>query len=196
MTIERLPPIDPSRTGDWIQTFTGVCFWPLDPRPEEIHLMDLAHALSMICRYAGHTRDFYSVAEHCVLVSQHVAPKHALWGLLHDAGEAYTADIPRPLKRHLNEWQPIEARIMAAVCERFGLAPEEPDEVKHIDLAITADERAELMSWCRRDWSLLPDPIGAHIQCLSPKEAKQAFIARYLDLIEGELNSRQRRARA
>ncbi|MFN9113590.1 MAG: phosphohydrolase, partial [Bacteroidota bacterium] len=69
----------------WIQTFSGIAFWPLDPKPEHVRIADIAHALSMKCRYNGHTRKFYSVAEHSVLVSRHVPEEDALWALLHDA---------------------------------------------------------------------------------------------------------------
>ena len=67
-----------ARKGDWMQTYTGRQFWPIDPRANEVHIEDIAHALSMMCRYNGHCRTFYSVAEHSVLVSQHVPPEHAL----------------------------------------------------------------------------------------------------------------------
>jgi hypothetical protein len=65
--------------GDWIQTATGRPFWPIDPRPEDIDIEDIAHALSMLCRFGGHCLRFYSVAEHSVLLSQYVAPEHKLW---------------------------------------------------------------------------------------------------------------------
>src|SRR5579885_2784587 len=86
------------RHGDWIQTYCGVAFYPLDPRPEEILIEDIAHALSMLCRFTGHVKRFYSVAQHCVYVSHRCDPKDALWGLLHDAAEAYLNDISRPVK--------------------------------------------------------------------------------------------------
>ena len=87
------------RVGDWIQTMSGVIFYPLDPRPEEIRIEDIAHALSHQCRFAGHCREFYSVAEHSVRVSRELPQEFMLWGLLHDASEAYLVDLPRPIKR-------------------------------------------------------------------------------------------------
>lgn len=173
---------DRPRQGDWLQTFTGRCFWPLDPRPEDVSLEDIAHALSMKCRYAGHTKHFYSVAEHSVLVSRHVPAHDALWGLLHDAAEAYSADVPRPLKRFLPDWKPMEARIMGAVAEHFGLQPGEPASVKWADLAITADERNALMNPCDQEWGELPRPLGVVIECLAPQAAKLAFLARFIEL--------------
>ena len=83
-----------ARRGGWIQTYTGRQFWPLDPRIEDIDIHDIAHALSHQCRYSGHCLRFYSVAEHSVLLSHHVAGEHMLWALLHDAWEAYLAAIP------------------------------------------------------------------------------------------------------
>lgn len=174
-----LPNLDADRVGDWLQTFTGRCFWPLDPRATEIDIRDIAHSLAMRCRYGGHSIRFYSVAEHSVLVSRHVPPEHALWGLLHDAAEAYSADVPRPLKRCLPDWKPMEARIMAAVCERFGLDPSEPDAVGMVDYAMTSDERAVIMASCDRDWGRLPDPVGADVRCLAPNDAEALFLARF-----------------
>ena len=107
--------------GDWMQTYTGVRFYPMDPRPEELDIRDIAHALSLICRYGGHVDRFYSVAEHCVLMSQCVPEEHALWALLHDASEAYVGDMVRPLKRQLPEYEAAEGRVIAAIVERVGL---------------------------------------------------------------------------
>jgi 5'-deoxynucleotidase YfbR-like HD superfamily hydrolase len=177
-----LPNVDPARIGDWMQTYSGRCFWPLDPRPEDVCIGDIAHSLALRCRYGGHCKRFYSVAEHSVLVSLHVPTDLALWGLLHDAAEAYSADVPRPLKRCIPEWKLLEARIMAAVCERFGLHPEEPKFVKYIDMAITSDERDALMSPCERDWGDLPPPIGAAIVGLHPEAAEAYFLNRFAAL--------------
>jgi uncharacterized protein len=170
------------RIGDFIQTFTGGCFWPLDPRPDEVFVADIAHALSMKCRWGGHSKRFYSVAEHSVLISFHVPSHVALWGLLHDAAEAYSADIPSPLKQNLTGWQPMEDRIMEAVCVRFNLPMTEPAIVKSFDIAICADERAAFMAPCQREWAALPAPIGANIRCLSPTVAEGMFLDRFAAL--------------
>src|SRR5690349_636686 len=108
--------------GSWMQTFTGRQFYPLDPRLDEIDPLDIAHALSMICRYGGHTKHFYSVAEHCLLMSHAVAPEYALWALLHDATEAYVGDMVRPLKHHMPDYRQIEDNLMEVIAERFGLS--------------------------------------------------------------------------
>jgi 5'-deoxynucleotidase YfbR-like HD superfamily hydrolase len=169
------------RIGDWIQVYSGRPFWPLDPRAEEVEIEDIAQALSLKCRYGGHCLRFYSVAEHSVLVSQHVAPEHALWALLHDAGEAYLADVPRPVKPSLAGWKALEDGIMRAVCDRFGLPHAEPGEVKRVDFAITTDEKAALMAEGPAWTGLLP-PIGARIEGLPPMEARAAFMARFEEL--------------
>lgn len=173
-----------ARIGDWIQVYTGRPFWPLDPRPEEIDIEDIAQALSLKCRYGGHCRRFYSVAEHSVLVSHHVAPEHALWALLHDAGEAYLADVPRPVKPSLQGWKQLEAGLMRVVCARFGLPSEEPDDVKRADFAITTDEKAALMA-DGPAWAGLLPPLGVKIECLSPMDARAAFMSRFKELHHG-----------
>src|SRR4051812_6540197 len=85
--------------GDWMQTISGKAFFPLDPRPADVDIQDIAHALAFQCRFGGHVKEFYSVAEHSVRVSLICAHEDAKWGLLHDATEAYLSDIVRPVKR-------------------------------------------------------------------------------------------------
>lgn len=174
------------RVGDWMQTFTGRQFWPLDPRPEEIHIEDIAHALSLQCRYAGHCRKFYSVAEHSVLLADHVDPPYKLWALLHDAGETYVTDVIRPLKGSLANYREIEARVMAAVCERFCLSPIMPAPVVEADNRIIGDERANL-STCVVDWSDPPKPLGVRLRFWSPERAEKAFLGAFRALTSGDV---------
>lgn len=174
--------LNSDRRGDWMQTFTGRQFWPMDPRPEEIDIEDIAHALSMMCRYNGHCTDFYSVAEHSVLISRSLPNEYALWGLLHDASEAYIGDIVRPAKRYIAGYHAAEQRIMAAVRQAFGLALDMPDAVKRADNAILADEQRQIMGIPPRDWNLIEPPLGVKIRCLYPDMAKQEFLARFYEL--------------
>ncbi len=120
-----------TRKGDYIATYTGKQFYPLDPRPEDVCLEDIAHSLSNLCRFTGHTDTdrFYSVAQHSVICSTIVAPEAALLALLHDAAEAYLGDISRPLKRDLYVFtepigleriRTVEARLQSY---RFGTYP-------------------------------------------------------------------------
>ena len=109
----------------WIQTHLGIQFIVLEPRFENIHIGDIAHALSMNCRFNGHCKDFYSVAEHSVHVSRILDddPNLALWGLLHDASEAYITDLPRPVKNAMPQFEEIEERYLSNsghYCSRGG----------------------------------------------------------------------------
>ena len=172
------------RKGDWLQTYTGKAFWPLDPRAEEVCIEDIAHALSNLCRYTGHVHRFYSVAEHCVHVSRHVPWEHSMWGLLHDAAEAYVNDIARPLKRHLDGYADVEAGVMAVIREKFDLPGDEPAEVKLVDNRILLNEKAELMPGMPpRTWGLDDlKPLGCSIYGWNPKEAEMIFLNRYFFL--------------
>jgi hypothetical protein len=174
-----------SRGSGWIQTYTGKAFWPLDPRPEELDIEDIAHALSHQCRYAGHTSAFYSVAEHSVHISYAVSPENALWGLLHDASEAYLVDIPRPLKPFMPDYKVWEARLMQCIAQRFGLTGEEPVEVKEMDTRILHNERKALMR-TGLEWSLKGEPIpNLVIVGWEPAAAYSEFMIRFIDLYRG-----------
>lgn len=174
------------RYGDWMQTFTGRAVYPLDLRPEDIDIRDIAHALSLQCRYAGHVRQFYSVAEHSVHVARHCrqySPEAALEGLLHDATEAYLVDVPRPIKPFLKSYKLMESRVAHAIAERFGLDNAgHPSIVHEADNRILHDERAALMSPCEREWSLIGEPLGMTIECWSPERAEREFLALFDEL--------------
>ena len=169
------------RKGNWIQTYTGRQFWPLDPRADEIDVIDIAHALSMQCRYAGHCLEFYSVAEHSVLVSRSLPPELRLWGLLHDASEAYLIDVPRPIKPYLRGYVEMEDRVMEEVAERYNLdRPHRgyiPTLVKMADARILVDERLQNMSRTHHVWSSdRLEPLGVKLECWWPLRAKAEFL--------------------
>lgn len=170
--------------GDWMQTFTGRRFYPLSPRAEDVDPVDIAHALSLLCRYGGHVDRFYSVAEHCVLMSEAVAPEHALWALLHDATEAYVVDVPRPLKRNLPGYKDIESVVMAAIVERFGLPSVfMPDEVHNADNRILLTERNALMSATRERWAQEDlGPLPVTVTGWLPVEAEHRYLDRLAEL--------------
>lgn len=175
---------DPARNGDWMLTATGGIFYPLDPLASEVRIEDIAQALSQICRFGGHTPEFYSVAQHSVLVSHACDPADALWGLLHDASEAYLADIIRPVKRHIVGYREAEARVMVAVCERFGLALEEPASVTIADGRVLGAEKRDILPHPPRVWDA-PDPINDRITPWPREEAKHRFLARFAELEGG-----------
>jgi hypothetical protein len=170
------------RIGDWMQTAHGRQFWPCDPRPSEIFLDDIAHALSMLCRYGGHCRRFYSVAEHSVLLSHVVSAEDARWALLHDASEAYIVDVPRPLKPFLAGYAAAEEAIMAAVCRRFGLPEAMPPRVKAADRSILTDEMMQAMETPPVPWSTAGEPLGVTLQFWTPDIARERFLDRALQL--------------
>jgi hypothetical protein len=164
-----------TRKGDWMQTASGVEFYPLDPRPEEIHITDIAHALSMSCRYGGHCKRFYSVAEHCVLMAER-APEHLrLCALMHDASEAYLSDVIRPIKPSLTGYHAIEERMMQVIAGKFGFSWPMPAEVKRLDEAILADERDQNMTRPPRDWQLREPALGVKLRYWSPIDAAWQF---------------------
>ncbi len=167
----------------WIQTYTGIQVWPLDPHPDQIDIRDIAHSLSMLCRFNGHCRQFYSVAEHSVHVSNIVSPVNRIWGLLHDAAEAYLSDIPKPVKQSLDQFHQLEERMLAVIANRFGLTTEIPEEVHDADMTMLATEKRVLMGSEPAPWSGLPDALEpTMICCYSPEEAMQSFLRRFSEL--------------
>lgn len=182
---------DYTKTTDphgWIQTYSGKKFFPMDPRVEDIELEDIAHALSNTCRFTGHCKKgFYSVAQHSVLVSYICKKENALYGLLHDASEAYLVDLAKPVKK-LPEFQifrDLEAKVMEAVCTKFGLPIVEPKDVKEADTIMLATEARDLMAPLHPDWKQPAKPLPFKIEPINPEEAKKLFLDRYRDLTDG-----------
>jgi len=174
-----------------MHTYTGKKFYPMEPRIEDIDIYDIAHALSMQCRYNGHTREFYSVAQHCVLMSRAVSPDNALWALLHDATEAYVGDMIRPLKRSMPAYVEAEDRIMALIAEKYGLrGVTMPAEVKDADNRILLSEREALMVPTTHKWAvddLEPLQVGT-IYPWAPAQAETAYLATFNDFYNGGMD--------
>lgn len=172
----------------FIETFTGRTFAPLTPEPGDIVIEDVAHALANQSRFTGHTRFRYSVAEHSVRVSELLEARDydrnvQLWGLLHDASEAYLIDLPTPLKLTPEIGEPYkgaESTLMLAVCERFGLEPVQPEAVTAADADMLATEVRDLMHGDRDYWKKLKGlPILGRIRPWSPEVAKFEFLRRF-----------------
>lgn len=152
------------RKGDWMTTYTGVQFWPLDPRPDEIRLADIAHALSNQCRFAGHSKCHYSVAEHSCLVATLVeedlgcSDVTSLGALLHDASEAYLTDIPRPLKRQpmFAAYREAEHTLQRMIWAHFDV-PDYAIDVEAIEiadaLALIIEMRELMPSMVTTEWT-------------------------------------------
>ena len=174
-----------NRKGSWMQTYAGLAFWPLDPHESEILIEDIAHSLSLQCRFAGHTKKFYSVAQHSVLVAQTVPVEHAAWGLLHDASEAYLIDFPRPVKNHSKlgeEYKKIEKNLTDCICRRFGLPEQEPACIKHADLRVLMAEARDLLGPHPMDWGNQAVPLPERIVPWTPERSEEEFINLALDL--------------
>ena len=169
--------------GPTILLHSGNYFDFLEPEACDFTIEDVAHGLSNVCRFAGQCRDFYSVAEHSVYVSQIVPPEDALAGLLHDAAEAFIGDVSKPLKDLLPQYREIEARIEAVVLGRFGLTLPLPASVKKADVIMLATEQRSLMR-NRDDWDYCRghEPLDMAIMAHAPEDAKALFIARYREL--------------
>lgn len=154
--------------------------WP--PNASMIDIDDIAWSLAHQCRYNGYTPTHYSVAEHCVLIAywllKHRSRMVALGGLLHDAAEAYTGDIPRPFKVHIPNWASIEDSVNAAIETKFELPPcllQHP-AVKEADTRILMDEKIKffpdspISEWgdCKA--------LGVNVQGLASKTAYRLFL--------------------
>lgn len=161
--------------------------WPLDPKPEDIHIEDIAHGLSNTCRYSGQVLGYYSVAQHCVHVSEIVERRGGTldeqkWGLLHDAPESYMTDMITPIKVELINFDKIEGPIMNTIAEKFSLSPTIPKIVKEIDREICRSEMKCLLSG-NDDWKNIPGEDFI-IEDHPPIVAKRMFLKRYLELFE------------
>lgn len=140
----------------WIQTYTGRKFDPTNPEPEDVDIVDIAHALANNCRFTGHTHKHYSVGQHSVLGSYIVPPEYALHFLLHDASEAYLSDISKPVKRVLPDYREMEWKVQWAIMEKFGLNGKLPGVVKLVDSLMCFTEKRDLMGKEPADWGCPP----------------------------------------
>lgn len=177
----------------WLQTATGKAWCADDPRDYDYSVPEIAHALSHICRYAGHCRDYYSVAQHSVIVAQLVEANHPgqpkrLYraALLHDAAEAFCLDVPSPIKsmpmmRGYKDWiHGVEEAI--EIHFNLGAHPHNP-WIKYADLQALATEKRDILGpsphddmWIETVLGTLPPPREKAIKAWSPKQARRLFI--------------------
>lgn len=163
-----------------MSTYSGKEFYPLDPNPEDISIIDIAHHLSNICRYGGACQTFYSVAQHSVICAMEASYENKKWALLHDAPEAYIGDIIHPLKvtDQYETYREIEEKLMAAVCEKFGLEPIMPEEVHEIDIYVRHTEMRDFGSMHQRHWEG-KNMAEYTITPLTPNESKILFLKEF-----------------
>lgn len=169
-------------------TYTGLKFWPCDPWSTEVCVKDIAHHLSLQCRYAGAVERHCSVAEHCVNISRVVPPQYAAYGLLHDAPEAYVGDLLNPIKHQpeLVGFVDIEARVQKAINARFRLVwtDEIVEIIKDVDDRIVLDETAALSSKPEEYIERVPGkaPLGIKVYGWPWEAAEMMFMQRYREL--------------
>lgn len=183
-----------------IQTFTGLEFFPLDPKVDQIQPLDIAHALSLKCRYTGHCEFFFSVAQHSCLLSDYVAHLGGSivdqrWALMHDASEGYLPDVAGPIKRHIPGFVEIEDRLLRAIGDRFELPWPKNPWIADLDRLMYWRERRVLLkdvSWIERQQE--KEPVTGEmvdnvpIVHWTPERAKQEFWVRFCYLFNGWLN--------
>ena len=174
--------------GVYISTHSGSSFYFDEPNPEAINLEDICHALSNMCRFTGHTKSFYSVAQHSVIVSNlcgdwsHQVQKQAL---LHDATEAYLSDINTPAKSLLKDYQELEHKVWRAICKRFDMQEELYPAVKRADRVAVMLEKRNLLK-VESDWGPEYESVDtSYLEMptpLYPQEAKTLMLERCREL--------------
>lgn len=181
------------RVGDWIQVYTGGRFYPIDPRKEDVNIIDVAHSLSNLARFTGHSERFYCVGEHSILCAR-IARKlgwtvlQQLYCLLHDASESIVNDVARPLKQYLFDYKLAEDKIMSVMWDAFGLPqPTEHDYhlVKLIDNTILVHEINQLMK--RNDFTLDIETVDIDVNLsrgYNAGESKYDFLVNFYDLMD------------
>jgi 5'-nucleotidase len=176
--------------GPYLQTVSGRRVNPFDPDPDQIDIGDIGRALANQCRFGGHCRVFYSVAQHSVIVSEIVERRggdveDVFAALMHDATEAYLGDMPHPLKHRSPlgaAFKAAEDKLEQAIRDRFAIKPDVP-LIKPADRALLAPERrafsAEEWHWPELEGV---EPLDLELTAWAPDEAAAAFARRYAEL--------------
>jgi len=181
-------------TDNYISVHSGISFPFTKPKAEHFDINDIAHSLSLQCRYNGHCAEFYSVAEHSVHVSKWVASetgsaRKAFDALMHDGSEAYICDVPRPIKPFLDPgYGALEHTVEMALAKKYGLTFPWCNEIKVADSRICLDEYRHLfearLGPCT--WTLpFSEPLGIRLDLWEPKEAKRQFLSQFANLTKG-----------
>ena len=168
----------PNRTD--IGTYSGGYFNALEPDPDDIHIEDIAHALALTCRWGGHCKQFYSVAQHSVYVADYLPDALKLQGLLHDAAEAYIGDVPRPIKHQMPQFIEIEDNILRVIWDKFHLNGYDmhPD-VHGVDNMMLNWEASNLLE--ESHWANNPFP-NRPLNCMSPEDAEALFLIKFAEI--------------
>lgn len=181
---------------DWIETFTGKQFYPLEPDLRDVDIIDIAHSLSNMCRYTGHSNKYYSVAEHCILMCDFAGlAGHDILTqliiLLHDAHETYIGDISRPIKQSIlqkseflyEQFKKYITQLDEVIFEALNIpqwaVEKNKDYVKFLDNTILAREKQILFPNSKNEWSLSAPPLDVNIWCHPPEIIEKHFLNRY-----------------
>jgi len=181
-----------TRKGSWIALASGRPWYPLDPRPDEVTVEEIAHHLSNICRYTGATLWHYPVSQHAVLMCRWLrsaghGPMIQMQALHHDDPEALSGfgDIVRPVKRMVPLISEIEDNIWnVVIAPKFGLPFELDPAVTEADLRICADEKEHVLEPAAIPWKSNPEPLGISIFYWSQGEAKAQYLSEHYRLQE------------
>ena len=185
----------------WLATCSGQGFFPLEPRAEDVRIDDIAHGLAHSFRFAGQAVRGYTVAQHSLEVSRRLPPEDALWGLLHDAAEAWLPDVPPEIKRAMGLAVPtsdgsdeyhaivpfkiVEREILMVVAECFGLPWPVPETIKDADDRELAREWRDLWDERQPPWPgpSLAEPYPEVIEwCRTPEDIEGVFLKRFSEL--------------
>lgn len=177
------------------QNFSSGYFDPFDLQLEQIDIVDIAHALSNICRFSGRTKQFYSVAQHCVLGAKYIERFYGwdirdkqelmLTFLLHDANEAYLLDLPSPLKERMefDFFKKLEDKINHKIEKKFNLTvPIADNNIKNTDILMLYAEKRDLMEYAIWNTNSKAPPTIPTILPISPTECKMQFLELFEDL--------------
>jgi len=182
----------------WIETFTGKRVNPMHLDKELIDIVDIAHSLSLQCRFVGHCLTFYSIAEHSILVADllrkmltenaddvdigaEATRKTCLAALLHDATEAYLGDLSRPVKHHsaFKFFVEIEQQILGKIMLKYRCTGADWELIKKADNMMLATEAEHLMADSGKGWYLPEPPLPRRLRLLAPEDVEPMFLLRF-----------------
>lgn len=165
----------------YMQTFSGIKFYPDKIKKSDILLDDIIHALSNTCRYSGHSKEFYSVAEHCIVMADFF-PEHKKLALFHDAAEAYMGDLPRPIKNLIPDYKKIELDLLNIILEMVGiqLTHANINLIERMDTYMLSHERRspKIMQNRKLTWGDSIDTLNDSLydfECYPPKVVENIF---------------------
>ena len=170
-----------------MQTYSGLTVDFDNISRNSISIKDVAHALSITCRWNGHTKKFYSVAEHSILAATHAINNNesyldSLFILLHDASEAYVSDVASPIKKFFPTYMDMEEKIQVVIAEKFDLPYPMPKQITEMDYKVLATEKRDLLGEEPASWGRLPNPLDEIIVPMTPIQSKAAFTKRFKEL--------------